>query len=236
MRIQTVLLPLLFVSAPIGLMVACGGGQAEVKVEAKASAEPPPPAPPASSVAETPAPPAPPAPSTPPPAPPAPPKVTLRGLKMKSATQIDMPGAIDFESGSTKIKLSAASKKVLTAIVDALKKNPEITKLSVEGNTDNAGEDKGFDNVKLSKERAEAVVEYLTKTGGIDAGRLQAVGYGSQHPLAANDTPDHKAQNRRVEFHVLGFNGADVPKEEVAPPAPPAPAPPKAAAAPAKGK
>jgi outer membrane protein OmpA-like peptidoglycan-associated protein len=150
---------------------------------------------------------------------------------MKSATQIDMPGAIDFESGSTTIKMSAASKKVLAAIAEALKSNPEITTLSVEGNTDNAGEDKGFDNVKLSKERAQAVVDFLTKTEKVDAARLKAEGFGSTHPLQQNDTAEHKALNRRVEFHVLGFNGQPVPKEDIAPPPP---APPPAAAKPEK--
>jgi outer membrane protein OmpA-like peptidoglycan-associated protein len=137
--------------------------------------------------------------------------VVLKGIQMKSGSQIDMPGAIDFETGSAKIKMTAGTTKVLSTITQVLKDNPNITTLSVEGNTDNAGEPK-FDNKALSQGRAQAVVDYLTAQG-IDKGRLQAVGNGSSNPLAPNDTPAHMALNRRVEFHVLGFNGQAVPKE-----------------------
>jgi OOP family OmpA-OmpF porin len=146
---------------------------------------------------------------------------------MKSATQIDMPGAIDFETGSAKIKMNDASKKVLSQITTILKDNPSITTLSVEGNTDNAGEDKGFDNTKLSQERAQSVVDYIVKQG-VEKGRLTPVGNGSKNPLAANDSTEHKAVNRRVEFHVRSFNGqavtADAPAAGAAAAAAPAPA------------
>ena len=66
-------------------------------------------------------------------------KVTLKGVNMKSATQIDMPGAIDFDTGKATIKMNAGSTKVLTAIGKLLTDNPSVTTLSVEGNTDNAG-------------------------------------------------------------------------------------------------
>jgi len=125
---------------------------------------------------------------------------------MKSATQIDMPGDIEYQTGSAKIVLNDKSKKVLTQLVQVLKDNPEITKLRIEGHTDNQGEKKGFDNNKLSQERAQSVAEYLEKNG-VDAKRLTVVGWGSQHPLAANDTPEHMAVNRRTEFHVQEFNG-----------------------------
>jgi hypothetical protein len=125
---------------------------------------------------------------------------------MKSATQIDMPGDIEFQKASAKIVLNDKTKKVLTQLAQIMKDNPEITRLSIEGNTDNEGETKGFDNVKLSQQRAQSVVEWLTKNG-VDSKRLQPVGNGSKNPLAANDTPDHMAENRRVEFHVREFNG-----------------------------
>jgi outer membrane protein OmpA-like peptidoglycan-associated protein len=146
--------------------------------------------------------------------------VQLKGIKMKSATQIDMPGAIDFDTGKSTIKMNANSKKVLEALVQVMKDNSSITTLSVEGNTDNEGEPK-FDNKKLSQDRAQAVCDYLA-TKGIDKGRLQAMGYGSSNPLAPNDTAANKALNRRVEFHVLGFNGQPVQKDTSAssPPSP----------------
>jgi len=140
------------------------------------------------------------------PAPPPPPKVTLRGAEMKSATQIDIPGGIDFVKGRAKIVAGGKSKKVLAQIAQILKDNPEITKLRIEVHTDNAGETKRLDNDKLSKERAQAVADWLVKNG-TEASRLVAVGAGSKHSLATNDAPERRAGNRRTEFHVEEFNG-----------------------------
>jgi OmpA-OmpF porin, OOP family len=235
MKMHKVLLPVLAalaVGLPVAEVTGCGGGQAQVATTPPPPPPPPPPAPPPpASTAE-----APPPPPAPPPAPPRP-VISLKGVSMKSATQIDMPGAIDFESGSAKIKMNDASKKVLAQITTILKDNPSITTLSVEGNTDNAGEDKGFDNTKLSQDRAQSVVDYMVKQG-IDKGRLTPVGNGSKNPLAANDTAEHKAVNRRVEFHVRSYNGqavtADAPAAAGAAAAAPAPASSSAAAAGAK--
>jgi outer membrane protein OmpA-like peptidoglycan-associated protein len=210
MRIHKVLLPL-FTTAAVGLttvsMCAC-----HAEAEAKFGGEPPPAPPP-------PPPPAPPPPATveappPPPPPPEPPKkvISLKGVQMKSATQIDMPGDIEFQKASQKIVMNDKTKKVLTQLAQIMKDNPEITRLSIEGNTDNEGENKGFDNVKLSQQRAQSVIEWLTKNG-IDGKRLSPIGNGSKNPLAANDTPDHMAENRRVEFHVREFNGQAVSTE-----------------------
>ena len=200
MRIHKALLPLLATLAMVtsGAIVSACHAEAEAKVATAPE--------PAASSAPTP---------PPPPPPPPPPKkvISLRGVQMKSATQIDMPGDIEFHTGSTKINLSDKSKKVLTQLLAILKDNTEVTKLSVEGNTDNEGEDKGFDNVKLSKERAQAVVDYLTKNG-VDAKRLVAIGLGSKNPLKPNDNADDKALNRRVEFHVREFNGEPVAADE----------------------
>ncbi|HEX3769438.1 MAG TPA: OmpA family protein, partial [Polyangiaceae bacterium] len=172
---------------------------------------PPPPPPPASTAA-----------AEPPPPPPPPKKViTLKGVQMKSATKIDMPGDIEYQSGSAKIVLNDKSKKVLTQLSTILKDNPEITKLRIEGNTDNAGEDKGFDNKKLSSERAQSIADYLEKNG-VDASRLVIVGYGSAHPLAPNDTKDHMALNRYTDFVVQEFNGQPADDAPVPPDAVPA--------------
>jgi outer membrane protein OmpA-like peptidoglycan-associated protein len=158
---------------------------------------------------------------------------------MKSATQIDMPGDVEYQSGSAKIALNDKSKKVLNVIVTLLKDNPELTKLRIEGHTDNAGENKGFDNVKLSQERAQSVADWLAKNG-VDASRLIVKGFGSQHPLAANDTPDHMALNRRTEFHVQEYAGAAIEVDasgatSAIPPTPPTAPGAASSAAPAKG-
>jgi hypothetical protein len=133
---------------------------------------------------------------------------------MKSATQIDMPGDIEFQKASSKIVMNDKTKKVLAQLSSILKDNPEITQLSIEGNTDNLGEAKGFDNDKLSEQRAQSVVEWLAKSG-VDTKRLAARGNGSKS-LAANDTPEHMAENRRIDFHVREFGGQPVAGREVA--------------------
>lgn len=69
--------------------------------------------------------------------------------------------------------------------------------LKLAGNTDNTGNFQH--NMALSKERAEAVKQYLVSKGA-NPSRIEAVGYGSTQPIATNDTPEGRQQNRRVEF------------------------------------
>jgi outer membrane protein OmpA-like peptidoglycan-associated protein len=202
MRIHKVLLPVLAIAAVAGAGVVASG--CHVEGQAKVGETPPPAPPPA--VAEVP---------PPPPAPPPRKIIALKGVQMKSATQIDMPGDIEFQKASSKIVMNDKTKKVLTQLSTILKDNPEVTKLSIEGNTDNEGEAKGFDNEKLSAQRAQSVVDWLSKSG-VDTKRLAARGNGSKNPLAPNDTPEHMAENRRVEFHVREFGGQAVGGPELA--------------------
>ncbi|CCD89965.1 conserved hypothetical protein; putative outer membrane protein (ompA-like) [Bradyrhizobium sp. ORS 285] len=67
------------------------------------------------------------------------------------------------------------------------------------GHTDAEGDSAA--NQVLSQKRAQAVVDYLVKAG-LPADRFSAIGYGSTQPIAANDTADGRAQNRRIEFVV----------------------------------
>jgi OmpA-OmpF porin, OOP family len=69
--------------------------------------------------------------------------------------------------------------------------------LSVEGHTDNSGD--AAKNQSLSERRAAAVKAYLIKKG-ISASRLSTKGYGADQPVADNETPEGRAENRRVEF------------------------------------
>jgi outer membrane protein OmpA-like peptidoglycan-associated protein len=54
--------------------------------------------------------------------------------------------------------------------------------------------------MKLSQNRAEAVMDALVKTQGVAPARLKAFGNGPYAPVAANDTEEGKARNRRVEL------------------------------------
>ena len=70
--------------------------------------------------------------------------------------------------------------------------------LKIVGHTDSDGSEEN--NMKLSKNRAEAVKNALVSVYGIDSGRLTSEGRGESEPVGDNNTPDGKAQNRRVEF------------------------------------
>jgi len=74
-------------------------------------------------------------------------------------------------------------------------------KIEISGHTDNIGA--AAYNQKLSENRAKAVVDFLLQKG-IDAERLQFMGYGMTQPVASNDTDQGRQQNRRTEFKVVG--------------------------------
>jgi chemotaxis protein MotB len=61
-------------------------------------------------------------------------------------------------------------------------------------------------NWELSAARAVTVTRYLSESAGLPAARFTAAGYGEYRPLAPNDTREHRAQNRRVEIHILSSN------------------------------
>ena len=81
-----------------------------------------------------------------------------------------------------------------------MRSNPDM-QVEIGGHTDAVGT-KAY-NIFLSRKRAEAVKDYLTKKG-IDARRIKATGYGKSKPLASNDDEEEGRElNRRVEFTVL---------------------------------
>jgi outer membrane protein OmpA-like peptidoglycan-associated protein len=101
---------------------------------------------------------------------------------------------IVFDTGSATIKKQ--SFKVLDGAVKVMLAWPSL-RLRIEGHTDNVG--KPEDNQKLSEDRAKSVRDYLVSKG-VDAGRLEAVGYGDTKPKADNKKAAGRALNRRIEF------------------------------------
>ncbi|HEV7512666.1 MAG TPA: YSC84-related protein [Candidatus Acidoferrum sp.] len=101
---------------------------------------------------------------------------------------------VHFKTSSA--QLTADSERSLNEALTALKEHPDW-KIRVEGFTDNQGAKEA--NLKLSSERAEAVVHWLADHG-IDRSRLSAKGYGDARPVASNSTPEGRAKNRRVEL------------------------------------
>jgi outer membrane protein OmpA-like peptidoglycan-associated protein len=106
---------------------------------------------------------------------------------------------IHFEFGKAKIKRQSHS--ILDQVAATLKQHPEIKKLRVEGHTDSKGS--SAYNQGLSQRRAQAVVEYLVKQGGVDRDRLVAKGFGEEKPVASNATSRGRSMNRRVEMIIL---------------------------------
>jgi len=87
----------------------------------------------------------------------------------------------------------------LDKVADFLMDNPQF-KLRISGHTDSDGRE-AF-NLKLSQERADAIMEYLVFFGGVDESRISAKGYGSSQPIVKDTTEEAKKLNRRVEFEL----------------------------------
>jgi len=105
-------------------------------------------------------------------------------------------GTIRFESGRSNIDADSAG--LLDHLIE-IALRCAATNIEVVGHTDSDGD--GPANQTLSERRAQAVVDYLVKAG-LPASRFAAIGYGSTQPVAANDTDEGKARNRRIEFVV----------------------------------
>ncbi|HLV38406.1 OmpA family protein [Xanthomarina sp.] len=102
-----------------------------------------------------------------------------------------------FDTGKSSIK--AQSAEVLANIIDILNEYTNA-KFSIEGHTDSVGSDAL--NMKLSKERASSVMNYLI-TNGITSNRLSSEGFGETRPIDSNKTAAGRANNRRVEINLV---------------------------------
>ncbi|MBK8262866.1 MAG: OmpA family protein [Nannocystis sp.] len=100
-------------------------------------------------------------------------------------------------------QLTADSAPILARAAAVLAEHPEL-KLEIQGHTDTDGE--AAVNVDLSLRRAESVRQALINAG-IAEDRLRAVGYGGEQPIAANETEEGRAANRRIEFRLLDGEG-----------------------------
>jgi OOP family OmpA-OmpF porin len=103
---------------------------------------------------------------------------------------------VNFETGSA--NLTRDSEASLERVFMALAANPAM-RVEIAGYTDNVGNVKTND--RLSQRRADAVSAWLVKKG-IGATRMTTIGKGGRDPLVPNTTPEGRAKNRRIEFHV----------------------------------
>jgi outer membrane protein OmpA-like peptidoglycan-associated protein len=103
---------------------------------------------------------------------------------------------ITFDTNRATIK--AESKAQINHIVEVLKAYPKV-KIKIGGYTDNTG--KPANNQELSDKRAKEVRKAVV-SAGIAADRIDAEGYGSEHPVASNDTAEGRQKNRRIDVQV----------------------------------
>lgn len=123
-------------------------------------------------------------------------------IKAPTAAQmkkdIDATGKaiLNINFDTDKSNLQPDGQKVVDEILSLMKDNTDL-KIAIEGHTDNAGS--ADHNKKLSADRANTILKYLTGKG-ISGSRLTAAGFGAERPLVANDSEANMAKNRRVEL------------------------------------
>ncbi len=105
---------------------------------------------------------------------------------------------LNFETGSA--SLAPDSRRVVENLIVIMKAYPSA-RGRLEGHTDNTGD--AATNKQLSDARARSVRDAMV-AGGIDAGRLDAAGFGQERPIASNDNEAGRAKNRRTELVITG--------------------------------
>lgn len=110
-------------------------------------------------------------------------------------TVITLSGAVLFQTGKSDLLPIAENR--LDAVAEALKSQHDDTAIVVEGHTDSRGSRQ--QNLELSQARADSVRAYLVRKG-VAPDRIKSVGKGEDQPIATNNTPDGRANNRRVEI------------------------------------
>lgn len=125
------------------------------------------------------------------------PPVTSAALILPEKGKSVLLNSIYFEQSSAVLRPESTPQ--LNQLYDMLVRNPS-TRIEIRGHTDNQGD---FDaNVQLSRDRCQAVVDYLAGKG-IQKDRLKGVGRGPIDPVAPNNNEENRKKNRRVEFTTL---------------------------------
>ncbi|MCC5922695.1 MAG: PD40 domain-containing protein [Crocinitomicaceae bacterium] len=116
--------------------------------------------------------------------------------KLKVGTRVVLRN-IFFDYDKANLRNESISE--LNKLKRILETNPTV-KVEIGGHTDSRGSEEY--NIRLSKDRAHAVVNFLIENG-ISKDRLTYKGYGKSQPIATNETPEGRQENRRVEFRIL---------------------------------
>jgi outer membrane protein OmpA-like peptidoglycan-associated protein len=116
--------------------------------------------------------------------------------------QIVITERVEFETDSAKLKGSSTG--ILIAVLNVIREHGEISKLLVEGHTDEVGT--AAYNKRLSERRAKSVVKWLVEHG-VPKVMLLDAGFGLERPIDSNKTAKGRQRNRRVEFHIVDGGG-----------------------------
>lgn len=130
-------------------------------------------------------------------------EATIEKQNDKRGVVLRINDSVLFELG--KAELKSESKVTLDKIDNLFKSIPN--RIKIEGHTDNIPikNYKYESNWELSTARAVNVVKYYLESKGNDPKRFEAAGYGEYHPVAPNDTNEHRAMNRRVEILIYAL-------------------------------
>lgn len=122
---------------------------------------------------------------------------------MEKGLVITFVADVLFDSG--KAKLKTETYPIMDKVARVLQENVPDLRVGVEGYTDDQPiHYSGWkSNWELSSARALAVLHYLSDEKGVSPGRLSAIGYGENSPVASNDTKEGRRLNRRVEVVIL---------------------------------
>jgi len=178
-RTKTTLLSLVAVLAA----AACGPTVFEDATALNVIGDPPP----------LPPPPPPPPPPEPEPEPEPPKRVVVENNKIVINEKIQF----DFN----KATIRPESDSLMQEIIGVIKDNAHIKKIAIEGHTSSEGTDKH--NLKLSDQRAKAVMDYLVTKGALPKEMFTAKGFGESRLIADESTEEGREKNRRVEFNIV---------------------------------
>lgn len=122
--------------------------------------------------------------------------------EIEGKLKVTLVDKILFDTG--KVKIAKRGKEVLLELSDTLRENKDQN-IVVEGHTDDVPIGLGLiekypTNWELSATRAVGVVRFLQEKGWLEPERLTATGYSYYKPVASNDTPEGRRQNRRIEI------------------------------------
>jgi outer membrane protein OmpA-like peptidoglycan-associated protein len=126
-------------------------------------------------------------------------KIPSKDLPSKPPFEVLRLENFDFDFGSSEIRKDYAP--LLLELANYLASSPKVLKVRIEGHTDSFGSEAR--NRKRSQTRADALKSYLKNFPELSDIPIDAIGFGSDKPIADNNLPEGRTKNRRVEVRIL---------------------------------